>query len=206
MKSTKPFILVVFVLHDGTGDCRSVRSVKRKKRLSLGHESRLEIFNKRAQTNHIPQEVQLLHISNLFTASGSCTVFTLIVKLVKYSFASDSRAHTAGVYARIYVHPPRAFIIFKVHWRRRFHPSSRPDGWPTLNGDFPSLRTPVASARRGPAPRQRTLSYSAREGAAPLDAARHKYLMRALSRRCIKDAAPCLTRSQLQLKEQFTQR
>lgn len=89
----------------------------------LWHESQLEIFNKCAQTNHIQKELQLLHFSNLFTASGSRAVFTLIVKLVKYSSASDSHkgcARTTSVYAGIYVHPPRAFIIFKVHRPERF--------------------------------------------------------------------------------------
>lgn len=56
----------------------------------LWHESQLEIFSKRAQTNCIQNELQLLHFSNLFIASGSRAVFTLIVKLVKYSSASDS--------------------------------------------------------------------------------------------------------------------
>lgn len=176
----------------------------------LWRDSQLEIFNKRARTNHIQKELQLLHFSNLFRASGSCTVFTFIVKLVKYSSASDLHqgcAHTQPMFMLGFM-----FI-------RRVHSSSlksiggsvsllssRPDGWSTLSADFPSPRTPVASARRGTAPWQRTLSYSACVGAALLDGGRHKYLMRGLSRSCIKDAAPCLTRSQQQLQEQFTQR
>lgn len=176
----------------------------------LWHESQLEIFNKRAQTNHIQKELQLLHFSNLFTASGSRAVFTLIVKLVKYSSASDSHkgcACTRPVFMLGFMFIRRVHSSsLKFIGRSVFPPSSWPDGWPTLNADFPSLQTPVAFARRGTAPWQRALSYSACVGAALLDGGRHKYLMRALSRRCIKDAAPCLTRSQQQLKEQFTQR
>lgn len=56
--------------------------------INLWLESQLEIFNKRAQTNHIQRELQLLHFSNLFAASGGRqagrrALFTLIVKLVK---------------------------------------------------------------------------------------------------------------------------
>lgn len=110
----------MFVLHGEVYDDKSVCNAKRRKKkekLSLGHESQLEMFNKSGQTHRIAKELQLSHFSNLFTAGGSCTVFTFIVKLVKYG------SGYARVYARIYVRPPNAFIIFKLHWRQRFPPS-----------------------------------------------------------------------------------